>query len=416
MQMEILHILSTFNGGAGAASYKIIKCLQKSSKFRHKVAFRHGPQSIKNALKIPTHKRLPAAQINRLIFSLAKKGRAKGFEAYTPTNVFLNSKDIKPLIDASNIIHLLWLGDWHFELKQICDFIPKNMPVIITMHDMHFITAGCHYSSGCNAHHSACEKCPQIPGPFGRFLSKKSHYEKFKAYSNHKIILVPASSWLESATHASSLGKIADKISKIGYPVPLANKPIDPVVAAKRLELMPTRKNKVLFVAQDLSNPRKGASLLLQALEKNLLPNCSIITVGEKVAISHPNLFQLGFIRDKELMRCAYAYSDVLCLPSLEENLAQTGLESLSEGTPVVCFKNTGPSDYVHDLKTGMNCPSKTYSDLAKTIQTCLKDKNLTNRAMVRSAYKAQHEIAYNEQVVANQYEKLYENSTLGYL
>jgi len=412
-QMEILHILSTFNGGAGAASYKIIRCLQKSSKFNHRVIFKHGQQKIENALKISTSKRLPAAQINRLMFSLAKKGRAKGFEAYTPTNVFVNSKDIKPLIDASNIIHLHWLGDWHFDLKQIFDFIPKDMPVIITMHDMHFITAGCHYSSGCNAHHSACEKCPQIPGLFGRFLSKKSHYEKLTAYSNHKIILVPASSWLESETHASSLGKIANKIYKIGYPIPLVKEAIDPIVAAKRLELMPTLKKKVLLVAQDLSNPRKGSSLLLQALEKNLLPNCTVITVGEQVAMSHPDLFQLGFIKDKELMRCAYAYSDVLCLPSLEENLAQTGLESLSEGTPVVCFKNTGPSDYVHDLKTGMNCPSKTYSDLAKTILACLKNKKLMNKAMVRSAYKAQHEMAYHEQVVVNQYENLYESSTL---
>jgi len=138
-----------------------------------------------------------------------------------------------------------------------------------------------------------------------------------------------------------------------------------------------------------------------------------VITVGEQVAMSHPDLFQLGFIKDKELMRCAYACSDVLCLPSLEENLAQTGLESLAEGTAVVCFKNTGPGDYVHDLKTGMNCPSKTYSDLAKTILACLKDKNLTNKSMVRSAYKAQHEMAYHEQVVVNQYENLYESSTV---
>ena len=127
---------------------------------------------------------------------MAKKGRAKGFEAYTPTNVFLNSKDIKPLIDASNIIHLHWLGDWHFDLKQIFDFIPKNMPVIITMHDMHFITAGCHYSSGCNAHHSACEKCPQIPGHLVDFLAK-SHYEKL-THTKPQNYTSPASSWLES--------------------------------------------------------------------------------------------------------------------------------------------------------------------------------------------------------------------------
>jgi glycosyltransferase involved in cell wall biosynthesis len=139
-----------------------------------------------------------------------------------------------------------------------------------------------------------------------------------------------------------------------------------------------------------------------------MLPNCSILTIGEKIRVNNPEIRQLGFIKDPELLRCAYTCADVFCLPSLEENLAQTGIESLSEGTPVVSFTNTGPCDYVKDHLTGINCEDRTAIALSQAIRACLEDKRLTDRTHITNEYRKQYETKYSNMVVKKQYEDLY--------
>ena len=408
--MDILHIISTLSGGAGAASFKIIQSLEKIEHTQHTIIYGHGSAPHKNANEIAPSKKSPRAQISRLIYSLAKKGREQKFETFTPAKINRRSVGIEKQIHSSDLIHLHWLGDWHFDLEKLLDQIPKSKPVVATMHDMNFITGGCHYPNGCRRYEETCEQCPQLPGLFGDYICKQSYRHKKIGYSSHNLALVPASKWLEDETHGSSLGKCATRIQRIGYPFPDLKDPILPETAEQRLKLQPASKKRVLLVAQNLSNPRKGAALLLDALTQGLLPNCSILTIGDKLDVDHDDLLQLGFIRDPELIRCAYACADVFCLPSLEENLAQTGIESLSEGTPVVCFNNTGPSDYVHDYSTGINCIERTPYALAQSIIQCLKHTDLTNRTKVRNAYRLQHETKYAQNIVSKQYQDLYSN------
>lgn len=406
--MNVLHIVSTLSGGAGAASFKIMQSLEKIEHTQHTIIYGHGSAPHKNAYKIAPSRKSPGAQISRLIYSLAKKGREQKFETFTPTKINRRSDGIEKQIHISDLIHLHWLGDWHFDLKKLLDQIPKSKPVVATMHDMNFITGGCHYPGGCRHYVESCQRCPQLPGLFGGYICKQSFKHKKRGYSSHKVALVPASKWLEDETRASFLGQCATRIQRIGYPFPDLKDPILPEIAEQRLQLQPTTKKRVLLVAQNLSNPRKGAALLLDALTQDLLPNCSILTIGDKLDVAHRDLQQLGFIREPELVRCAYACADVFCLPSLEENLAQTGIESLSEGTPVVCFNNTGPSDYVHDYSTGINCIERTPDSLAKAILECLKHTKLSNRPEVRDAYRLQHENKYAQNIVSKQYQDLY--------
>lgn len=406
--MNILHIISCLSGGAGAASQKIIQSLEEIEHTKHTIIYGHGSAPHKNAYKIAPSKKSPEAQISRLIYSLAKKGREQKFETFTPTKINRRSVGIEKQIHRSDLIHLHWLGDWHFDLKKLLDQIPKSKPVVATMHDMNFITGGCHYPSGCRRYIELCEQCPQLPGLFGDYICKQSFQYKKIAYTSRRLALVPASEWLEKETRASFLGQCATQIQRIGYPFPGLKDPILPETAEQLLQLQPTSKRRILLVAQNLSNPRKGAALLLDALTQDLLPNCSILTIGDKLDVAHRDLQQLGFIREPELVRCAYACADVFCLPSLEENLAQTGIESLSEGTPVVCFNNTGPGDYVHDYSTGINCIERTPHSLAKAILDCLEHTKLSNRSKVRNAYRIQHQTKYSQNIVSKQYHDLY--------
>jgi len=410
--MKILHILSKPSGGAGSASIKIIEALAKYGADQHHIIYGLGNLSNEHAYKITPAKHFPMAQINRLMFSLAKKGQVEGLESFTPAETYLRNQEISGPINSSDLIHFHWLGDRQFDLKNLLHLIPENKPIVATMHDMNFITGGCHYSNGCQQYLDACLKCPQLPGLFGGLICKQSFQTKAKGYTKHKLALVPASKWLENEARASHLGQCANRIQRIGYSFPGLKYPISQEKARERLAIKSTSKKLILLAAQNLSNPRKGATLLLEAYEKGMLPDCAILTIGDKLDVIGGEIHQLGFVKDPELLRCAYASADVFCLPSLEENLAQTGIESLSEGTPVVCFSETGPSDYVQDQVTGINCNERTPSALAQAILQCIQQGDLTNRSKVRDAYRQRQEAEYSQDVISAKYENLY-NSML---
>lgn len=61
----------------------------------------------------------------------------------------------------------------------------------------------------------------------------------------------------------------------------------------------------------------------------------------------------LGAVRDKRLMRIIYNAADVFVAPSRMENLANTVLESLACGTPVVAFDIGGMPDAIEHEKNG---------------------------------------------------------------
>ena len=61
----------------------------------------------------------------------------------------------------------------------------------------------------------------------------------------------------------------------------------------------------------------------------------------------------LGFIDDKIKLNNIYACADIFLSPSLEEAFGKTSAEAISCNTPVVCFKNTGTSEFIKHKYNG---------------------------------------------------------------
>ena len=74
-------------------------------------------------------------------------------------------------------------------------------------------------------------------------------------------------------------------------------------------------------------------------------------------------------------MALVYAAADVFVAPSLEDNLPNTELESLSCGTPVVAFYIGGMPDMVRHEKNGYLAPGFDTAELANGLLWVLKDK-----------------------------------------
>ena len=76
----------------------------------------------------------------------------------------------------------------------------------------------------------------------------------------------------------------------------------------------------------------------------------------------------LGFLDTVEKKRIVYSAGDIFLLPSLEDNQPQTGLESLSCGTPVVGFDTGGIPEFVKHGTTGLLASVDDPASLAKQI------------------------------------------------
>jgi glycosyltransferase involved in cell wall biosynthesis len=167
--------------------------------------------------------------------------------------------------------------------------------------------------------------------------------------------------------------------------------PMDHSIARSILGL-PDDKRLILFGAGSAtSDKRKGFHLLVEALKKmeaGINPvDYELVVFG---ASSGDDSFSmkthyLGRLRDEISMAVVYAAADVFVAPSLEDNLPNTVLESLSCGTPVVAFNIGGMPDMVSHKDNGYLAISYDTTDLAKgliwTMEDNLRWKNLSEAA-----------------------------------
>ena len=114
----------------------------------------------------------------------------------------------------------------------------------------------------------------------------------------------------------------------------------------------------------------------------------------------------LGYLHDESSLISLYNSADVKIVPSLQEAFGQTASEALSCGLPVVGFNSSGLTDIIDHKKNGYLARKNDSSDLANGIQWILNHANyeeLSHNARNKAINK------FDFSIVANQYQKLYE-------
>jgi glycosyltransferase involved in cell wall biosynthesis len=106
----------------------------------------------------------------------------------------------------------------------------------------------------------------------------------------------------------------------------------------------PVDKKILLFVSEEIENPRKGFDLLLEAMQTTVIPDLltCVIGISGRSSTTYPGIEFLGKITEERLMAVAYSAADALIIPSREDNLPNTMLESQACGTPVIHLKQGG--------------------------------------------------------------------------
>jgi glycosyltransferase involved in cell wall biosynthesis len=325
------------------------------------------------------------------------------------SSALLPSGNIVKRINKINpdIVHLHWICGGMIRIE---DLARINAPIVWSLHDMWAFTGGCHYDEECKGYENKCGNCKVLSSKRSFDLSSIIFNRKQKAFSKiENITVVGLSKWLNDSSKNSPLLK--DK-THINLPNPIDTNIYRPFDKNKSRELwnLPSNKKLVLYGAmKSTSDPRKGFVELSQALNNLNRKDVEFVVFGsDKPKKSQEYGFKthyLGNLSDDISLVTLYSAVDVMIVPSLQENLSNSIMESLSCGTPVVAFNIGGNSDMIKHKYCGYLANSFLSADLAHGIEWVLdnsKKYDLSNNSR-------DHIIAnFDSKLVASKYHELY--------
>lgn len=286
-------------------------------------------------------------------------------------------KDINKI--NPDLVHLHWINNGFVSLRSLKKI---NKPMVWSILDMWPFTGGFHYT-------------PEHPGKKISLISNYLISIKKRTYKNLNIIIVSISSWMEKQLTSSNVFK--NKDTYIVFPPIDINmfKPLDKKIA-RDIYNLPKNRKIILFGANHSTiDKRKGMDILLEALKlvkHRYKENFSLVVFGasdQSLLINDLNIdtHYIGKIFceigdfDSGSLSAMYSAADVTVVPSIQEAFGQVASESMSCGTPVVGFNNTGVQDIVMHKKNGYLADYKDISDLAEGIIWTLEnneDKSLS--------------------------------------
>ncbi len=256
--------------------------------------------------------------------------------------------------------------------------------MVWTLHDMEPFNGGLHYNkliTGIN------QDGYPIYSPLNReeqMISEEIINQKKRALNGvENITVVAPSVWLKNESRKSMLlGKYPHQAISYGLDVSVF-KLYDKSFARKIFNL-PADKTILLFVAHFLSNNRKGFAFLQKSMELINNDKLVVCTVGSStVKFNNLQVLDLGRIDDDRLMALAYASADAFIIPSIEDNLPNTMLESLACGTPVIGFPVGGIAEVIENGVNGYLANEISVQGLKQAISTFLDSSDKFNNVKI---------------------------------
>jgi glycosyltransferase involved in cell wall biosynthesis len=318
------------------------------------------------------------------------------------------------MIIDSDIINLHWINGGYLSITSLKKLGALNKPIVWTLHDMWAFTGGCHYSLDCKKFQSQCNNCPSLKNAGDQDLSNKIFNQK-KFFQDINLTLVTCSKWLKQEAEQSKLF-CSKRVENIPNPLDIEfYRPISIKDARHKLRLS-ENKFYILFGAMNIVDLRKGFDKLLHSLNKlaEELPDyknqIEVMVFGkanEKLLNSIPyKRHYFGNLKNEDDIVAVYNSADIFVAPSIQDNLPNTVLESLSCGTPVVAYNVGGFPDMINHLKNGYLAEPGSIEDLTEGIKRYLTNEKDYQSQSTYAREKV--EKYFNQNEIARKYIQLY--------
>ncbi|RZK43815.1 MAG: glycosyltransferase [Pedobacter sp.] len=378
--MKVVH-LNTYdgNGGAGRACLRLNSALKAQGIDSSIVVYYAFGQNT----EIINLSNTWLSKLKSIFNIMAERYLAKLFvkALKTPFSLQWFGKSLKnhPLLRNADVIHLHWINHGFLSPRLLAQLDELEKPIVWTFHDSNAFTGGCHVRYSCEHFHKQCGNCPLLRFSGEHDISNQTWRKKQKAYSNLNFHIVAPSEWMASSVRQSSLLGIR-KIDVI--PNTIETDVFKPYVKAEAKKVLKISADKFVIMSGFMpskNDKHKGTQFLLEALDflasRPEVDNAKIelVIFGNKDVKNMPEFpFKTTFLgtinKDEHLAKC-YSAADAFILPSLEDNLPNTVMESLACATPVIAFKTGGIPDMVKHLENGYLAEYKSSVDLADGIE-----------------------------------------------
>lgn len=404
--MKVVHINTYQNKGAALCARRIHKALSEQG-IDSKMLFAEGDRSDEYDVIESGYKWSSFFLIRKVQSFLCKLHLWPSYERIVEQRKKINSNDIKvyytlpvstfhrildhPWLKDADIIHLHWVSNF---VDYPTFFKSVNKPIVWTFHDENPGLGGYHYDNVIN---HAYDK-----------LEKKLVEIKKKAIQNKDDIYLVAISSMMKDFMLNNEALKNKQISIIHNGVDLDTFVSIPKDIARQ-KIIPGNKDcyVVLFSSWWLMDPRKGITLLIEALEGlNVEKPITLIGLGDNYDTprsSKINIICPGLISNTKELSLYYSASDLFVLSSFKEAFAQTPLESMACGTPVVAFPCSGAHDLI-TIENGVVCDDFTVESLKRAIFEAYNKKY--DSEIIKEIVKKR----FSYDVIAKQYLTLYKS------
>ena len=280
----------------------------------------------------------------------------------------------------ADVFHLHWAMDL-LDFRMLPQFA-RRAPIAWTFHDMNAFTGGCHYDRGCGRFTATCGACPLLRSDDPDDITHQRHPAQDRrpargaGVAPRRHLPEPLDGARSAAQHGLRPlphGGDSERDRSANLP------PLDRAALRRQYQIAPEDR-VIFFIAESLSDPRKGAAELQRAIAHLAhLPNLRIVTLGDFDAekMQGPLYRHLGKINDPRKVCEAYNLADVSVVPTLQDNFPNTVLESMASGTPVVGFATGGVVDAVEHGVSGLLAPTGDTDGLAALLIRALSDDEL---------------------------------------
>ncbi|MFN3530591.1 MAG: glycosyltransferase [Bacteroidia bacterium] len=402
-------ILSTsdLNGGAAIACYRLAEALVN---YGHEVSLLVVEKRSDKDWVIGVRDSL--GKLNGFLkdaqYHWNRKRLFKGDYAYSGNPWFGVAVAQHPKLLSADVINMHWVNHGYLGQTQLQSIFALQKPIIWHMHDCWSFTGGCHYTGTCTNFEQGCGHCPALLKTGAKDASFRQMQWKMRLFKLNPPVLVGSSQWLTQLAGRSALAKVA-KTAHIPIPIDTQFYQAESREEARQKLGLEADRRYLLFAAMNAADKRKGFSFLMQALkmlehEKNK-PCLLVAGKADEAILNTLNYdFKLLGSLQTEGMRSAYRAADYFVIPSLEDNLPNTVLESMASGTPVIGFKTGGIAEMVDHEHNGWLAMPEDAADLAEKLKLAMSTGN--TRAYREAALTKMLEV-YHPVHIAKRYTEL---------
>lgn len=260
---------------------------------------------------------------------------------------------------------------------ELLQLLADRFPTAFVLHDFWLITGRCGYPSDCTKFYGGCdEKCP-TPNEYPQLRASEiaGAWKTKQAFlRNSAPLLLANSQWtadyVSQALAGGQTGNSA-RIETIQLSFDLDTfHPLDRKLCRETLGLPPDKF--IILMTSEFNDPRKGAKVLLDALNELRLPNSLLVSTSH--SLPDPELVRgldirtLGYVDDPERLAMIYSAADLFVSTSREETFGQTYIEAIACGTPVLGFDVAGVKEAIMDGVTGRRIAGGRACDLAASV------------------------------------------------